>query len=121
MSTAIGEKRLSTKPAERDVRQPARQSKAHPDCRSTTIKSRVTKISLALSSGRDNNPPAATAEMAILIVAVFPSRLSRYSARRIVGDSTLEDRFGPLLDLALRLRHQKQQSSASAGRKSTRC
>src|ERR1700730_901319 len=78
MSTAIGEKRLSTKPAERDVRQPARQSKAHPDCRSTTIKSRVTKISLALSSGRDNHPPAATAEMAILIVAVFPSRLSRY-------------------------------------------
>ena len=50
-------------------RQRARQSKAHPDCRSTTIKSRVTKISLALSSGRDNHPPAATAEMAILIVA----------------------------------------------------
>src|ERR1700730_12180216 len=80
MSTAIGEKRLSTKPAERDVRQPARQSKAHPDCRSTTIKSRVTKISLALSSGRDNHPPAATPEMAILIVAVFSSRLSRYIA-----------------------------------------
>jgi hypothetical protein len=38
----------------------------------------VTQISLALSSGRDNDPPAATAEMAILIVAVFPSRLSRY-------------------------------------------
>ena len=80
MSTAIGEKRLSTKPAERDARQRARQSKAHPDCRSTTIKSRVAKISLALSSGRDNHPPAATAEMAILIVAVFSSRLSRYSA-----------------------------------------
>src|ERR1700681_610410 len=79
MSTAIGEKRLSTKPAEQDARQRARQSKAHPDCRSTTIKSRVTKISLALSSGRDNHPPAATAEMAILIVAVFSSRLSRYS------------------------------------------
>jgi hypothetical protein len=78
MSTAIGEKRLSTKPAEQDARQRARQSKAHPDCRSTTIKSRVTKISLALSSGRDNHPPAATAEMAILIVAVFSSRLSRY-------------------------------------------
>jgi hypothetical protein len=28
--------------------------------------------------GRDNHPHAATAEMAILIVAVFPSRLSRY-------------------------------------------
>src|SRR5664280_116361 len=82
MSTAIGEKRLSTKRAERDVRQPARQSKAHPDCRSATIKSRVTQISLALSSGRDNHPPAATAEMAILIVAVFPSRLSRYTRVR---------------------------------------
>src|ERR1700736_833584 len=81
MSTAIGEKRLSTKPAEQDARQRARQSKLHPDCRSTTIKSRVTKISLALSSGPDNPPPAATAEMAILIVAVFSSRLSRYSKR----------------------------------------
>jgi hypothetical protein len=40
----------------------------------------LTKISLALSSGRDNHPPAATAEMAILIVAVFSSRLSRYTA-----------------------------------------
>jgi hypothetical protein len=39
----------------------------------------LTKISLALSSGRDNHPPAATAEMAILIVAVFSSRLSRYT------------------------------------------
>src|SRR5664280_1603705 len=84
MSTAIGEKRLSTKRAERDVRQRARQSKAHPDCRSTTIKSCVTKISLALSSGRDNHPPAATAEMAILIVAVFPSRLTRYSPDIVV-------------------------------------
>jgi hypothetical protein len=41
--------------------------------------SRVTKISLALSSGRDNDPSAATAEMTILIVAVFPCRLSRYT------------------------------------------
>src|SRR5271157_3123645 len=80
MSTAIAGKKLSTKRAEWDVRQRARQSKAHPDCRSTTIKSPVTQISLALSSGRDNHPPAATAEMAILIVAVFPSRLSRYRA-----------------------------------------
>src|SRR5665213_2118378 len=70
MSTAIAGKKLSTKRAEWDVRRPARQSKAHPDCRSTTIKSCVTKISLALSSGRDNHPPAATAEIAILIVAV---------------------------------------------------
>src|SRR5471032_871252 len=80
MSTAIGEKRLSTKRAERDDRQRARQSKAHPDCRSTTIKLTVTQISLALSSRRDNHPLAATAEMAILIVAVFPSRLSRHTA-----------------------------------------
>ena len=40
---------------------------------------------LALSSGRDNHPPAATAEMAILIVAVFPSRLSRYTRARPSG------------------------------------
>src|ERR1700727_2494527 len=38
MSTAIAGKKLSTKRAEWDVRQRARQIKAHPDCRSTTIK-----------------------------------------------------------------------------------
>src|ERR1700677_2263566 len=38
MSTAIAGKKLSTKRAEWDVRQRARQSKAHPECRSTTIK-----------------------------------------------------------------------------------
>ncbi|MCX7313329.1 MAG: hypothetical protein NTV56_16770, partial [Alphaproteobacteria bacterium] len=48
---------------------------------STTIKSRVTKISLALSSRRDNHLLAATAKMAILIVAEFSSRLSRYTSR----------------------------------------
>src|SRR6202158_1196297 len=85
MSTAIAEKRLSTKRAERDVRQRARQSKVHPDCRSTTIKSRVTKISLALSPCRDKYPLAATAKMAILIVAVFPSRLSRYTHGPLSG------------------------------------
>src|SRR3984957_4649533 len=78
MSTAIAGKKLSTKRAEGDVRRRARQSKAHPDCRSTTITLTVTQISLALSSRRDNHPLAATAEMAILIVAVFPSRLSRH-------------------------------------------
>src|ERR1700676_1772018 len=87
MSTAIGEKRLSTKPAEQDARQRARQSKAHPDCRSTTIKSRIPKISLALSSDRANHPPAPTAEMPILIVLVFPSRLSRYSPLRMAAES----------------------------------
>src|SRR5664279_6294073 len=79
MSTAIAGKKLSTKRAEWDVRRRARQSKDHPDCRSTTIKSRVTKISLALSPCRDKYPRAATAKMAILIVAVFPSSLSRYT------------------------------------------
>src|ERR1035437_5656391 len=73
------QKKLSPRPVEPGDRQRARQSKRHPDCRSTTIKLTVTQISLALSSGRDNHPPAATAEMAILIVAVFPSRLSRYT------------------------------------------
>src|ERR1700733_5112908 len=38
MSTAIAGKKLSTKRAEWDVRQRARQLKAHPDCRSKTIK-----------------------------------------------------------------------------------
>src|SRR5665647_1079003 len=79
MSTVTAARLLSTKRAELDARQRARQSKAHPDCRSTTIKSRVTKISLALSPGRDNHPLAATAKMAILIVAVFLSRLTRYT------------------------------------------
>src|ERR1035437_2345858 len=80
MSTAIAAKKLSTRPVEPGDRQRARQSKRHPDCRSTTIKLTVTQISLALSSGRGHHPPPATAEMAILIVAVFPSRLSRYNA-----------------------------------------
>jgi hypothetical protein len=34
--------------------------------------------------GRDNHPLAATAKMAILIVAVFSSRLSRYIQVRAV-------------------------------------
>ncbi|MGO4869901.1 MAG: hypothetical protein ACLPGW_04730, partial [Roseiarcus sp.] len=48
-------------------------------------KSRITKISLALSSRRDNHPSAATAKMASLIVAAFPSRLSRYTLVRANG------------------------------------
>src|SRR5882757_9598601 len=80
MATVTAARLLSTTPAAPDDRQLAPRSKPHPDCRSTTIKSRVAKISLALPSRRDNHPPAATAEMAILIVAVFPSRLSRYRA-----------------------------------------
>jgi hypothetical protein len=101
MSTAIGEKRLSTKPAEPDDRQRARQSKRHPDCRSTTIKLTVTQISLALSSRRDNHARAATAEMAVLIVAVFPSRLSRYNATHLSQATAdlvfLGDRLAPVV------------------------
>ena len=78
-------KRLSTKRAERDVRHRARQSKADPDGRSTTIKSRVKKISLALSPCRDKYPIAATAEMASRLSLVFPSRLSRYRLMTRMG------------------------------------
>jgi hypothetical protein len=39
--------------------------------------------STVLGSRRDNHPLAATAEMAILIVAVFPSRLLRYIFARM--------------------------------------
>src|ERR1700689_3545967 len=38
MSTAIAKKKLSTRPVELGAHQRARQSKRHPDCRSTTIK-----------------------------------------------------------------------------------
>jgi hypothetical protein len=41
-------------------------------------------------------------------------RIIRDIRRQIDGDPALEDRFGPLLDLALRVRHQEQ-------RQSTRC
>src|SRR6202171_4555011 len=36
-------------------------------------------------------------------------RVIRDIRRKIEGDSALEDRFGPLLDLALRVRHQEQR------------
>jgi IS5 family transposase len=36
-------------------------------------------------------------------------RIIRDIRRQIDGDSALEDRFGPLLDLALRVRHQEQR------------
>src|SRR5665213_3127327 len=49
--------------------------------------SRLTLISLALSPYRDKYPPAATAKMAILIVAVFPSRLSRYTRTASVSQN----------------------------------
>src|SRR5512144_2998503 len=93
MSTAIAEKKLSTRPVELGAHQRARQSQPHPDCRSTTIKLTVTQISLALSSRRDNHHPAATAEMAILIVAVFPSRLSRYKEFRIEWFAVQRSRY----------------------------
>jgi NADPH-dependent 2,4-dienoyl-CoA reductase/sulfur reductase-like enzyme len=47
----------------------------------TTIKSSVTKISLALLSRHDNHLLAATAKLAILFAATLPSRLSRYMVR----------------------------------------
>src|SRR5450631_2729833 len=113
MSTAIGEKRLSIKRAERGVRQPARQSKAHPDCRSATIKSRFKKISLALPPGRDNHPLAATAKMAFLIVAVFSSRLSRYTS----PSDARGRHHGPRFTISLKRSTQNLQLSTSwAGR-----
>jgi IS5 family transposase len=36
-------------------------------------------------------------------------RIIRDVSRKIEGDSALEDRFGPLLDVALRVRHQEQR------------
>src|SRR5271157_1884156 len=78
MSTAIAARKPSPKPAEPDARRRAQQSRDHPDCRAATIKPSHDKIALALSSRRDNHPLAATAKMATLIVAAFPSRLSRY-------------------------------------------
>src|SRR5499433_1442171 len=36
-------------------------------------------------------------------------RVIRDIRRKIAGNTTLEDRFGPLLDLALRVRHQEQR------------
>ena len=67
---------------EPDVRRHAQRSTVHHDRRAATIKPSLDKIALALSSRRDNHLLAATAKMAILIVAAFPSRLSRYIAVR---------------------------------------
>src|SRR5208283_812206 len=77
--TAIGERTPSTKHAEQDARRHARQSKDHADCRAATIRPSLAEIALALSSRCDNHNVAATAKMAILIVAAFSSRLSRYT------------------------------------------
>jgi hypothetical protein len=44
---------------------------------------------LALSLRRDNDHIAATAKMAVLIVAAFPSRLSRYTRSAEVLNSAL--------------------------------
>ena len=41
---------------------------------------------LALSLRRDNDHIAATAKMAVLIVAAFPSRLSRYNYAHVLKD-----------------------------------
>src|SRR5208283_4362170 len=68
--TAIGERTPSTKHAEQDARRHARQSKDHADCRAATIRPSLAEIALALSSRCDNHNVAATAKMAILIVAL---------------------------------------------------
>ena len=57
----------------------ARNNQGSHHCRSATIRPSLDKIALALSSPRDNYHLAATAKMAILVVAAFPSRLSRYT------------------------------------------
>jgi hypothetical protein len=80
-------KEASTKRAGQDANARHHQ-RIHPDCRSATLKLRVTKISLALSSRRDNHSFAATVKMAILILAAFPSRLSRYTAVHNAGLET---------------------------------
>ena len=90
-----------TKPVEPDARRRAQQSKDHHDCRSATIRPSLDKIALALSSPRDNYHLAATAKMAILIVAAFPSRLSRYRWRvQLKNDKSVADlsaMLGPIL------------------------
>src|ERR1039458_5722317 len=83
----MDEKKPSKNRAAPDARQRAQRSRARPDCRSTTIKARNPKISLALLSRRYNHLLAATAKMAILIVARLPSRLTRYSVRSSYVDS----------------------------------
>src|SRR5208337_1450639 len=71
MSTAIAERRRSTKREESDAPRRAPLSKDRLDCRSATRKSRLPKYRLRYHR-------AATVKIARLIVAAFPSRLSRY-------------------------------------------
>src|SRR3984893_7900222 len=78
MSTAIAGKKLSTSPRSRTTANARDNQSVILIVAPRQSNSRLTQISLALTSGRDNHPLAATAETAILIVAVFPSRLSRY-------------------------------------------
>src|ERR1700686_2273045 len=60
MSTAIAGKKLSTRPAEPDDRQRARQSKRHPDCRSTTIKLTAhANIACVIVGARQSSSPRA--------------------------------------------------------------
>jgi hypothetical protein len=59
-------------------------SNPHPDCRSATIKARLTKNLLVLSSLRDNHPNTAT-RTSHPDVARFSSRLSRHSSPRRKG------------------------------------
>jgi hypothetical protein len=43
-------------------------------------------------------------------------RIIRDVRRKIEGDASRQDRFGPLLDLVLRVRHQEQRQRAHRGK-----
>src|ERR1700677_2543491 len=77
----------------------------------------VTQIALALSSRRDMHPPAATAEMAILIVAVFPSRLSRNSYEDLNDHETL--RHDPLMAVLAGKLKSRRGGGGPGGRQAT--
>src|ERR1700678_1471834 len=95
MSTAIEEKKRSTRPEESDVRQPARQSKYRPDCRAAKNKLRPAKITLHdCRAATIINPPRQSKcvpdrRLPIQIVALHPDQVgeeagSRQSFRRCV-------------------------------------
>ena len=109
-----------TTPVEPDARRRAQRSKDHHDCRSATIRPSLDKIALALSSPRDNYHLAATAKMAILVVAAFPSRLSRYSARGNRRRTAPSDR-AKQFRVRIWRRAAPVDKSRSANRRGRRC
>jgi hypothetical protein len=62
-------------------------------------------------SRRDNHHPAATAKMAILIVAAFPSRLSRYTCRIAFGPEIAAANEPCLTISSMRDRNSKHSTS----------